>query len=92
VKDAQVRETLGGALRVFDDVFEARLRRGQEEGELDADADPAMVAKLASAVLHTLAVRSRAGDSRASLLETAEAGVAMICGGQAKRARGAKRR
>jgi AcrR family transcriptional regulator len=92
VKDAQVRETLGGALRVFDDVFEARLRRGQEEGELDADADPAMLAKLASAVLHTLAVRSRAGDSRASLLETAEAGVAMICGGQAKRARGAKRR
>ena len=92
VKDAQVREMLGDALRTFDQAFEARLRRGQAEGELDADADPALLAKLVSAVLHTLAVRSRAGDSRASLHETAEAGVAMICGAQGKRARGGKRR
>ncbi|WP_253958941.1 hypothetical protein [Paraburkholderia fungorum] len=36
--------------------------------------------KLASAILHSLALRSRAGDSRASLRATAVAGVALLCG------------
>jgi AcrR family transcriptional regulator len=80
VGDAEVRDRLGSALREFDRCFEARLRHAQEEGELAAGADPAALAKIASAVLHTLALRSRAGDSRASLRATADAGVALICG------------
>ena len=44
------------------------------------DADPAALARLASAILHTLALRSRAGDSPASLRATAEAGIRLICG------------
>jgi AcrR family transcriptional regulator len=76
----QVREQLGDALRAFDRCFETRFRRAQEEGELDAAADPAALGRIASAVLHTLALRSRAGDSRASLRSTADAAVRVICG------------
>ncbi len=82
VDDTDVRGLLAKGLREFDRAFEARFKRSIEQGELDAGADPAMLAKLASAILHTLAVRSRAGDSRASLWATAQAAVAVICGGE----------
>jgi AcrR family transcriptional regulator len=80
VADPEVRRKLGEGLRAFDRAFELRLRAAQRQGELDADADPAALARLASAVLHTLALRSRAGDSPATLRATAEAGICMICG------------
>lgn len=80
VGDPEIRTRLGGGLREFDRAFEARLRQAQTQGELDAAADPAALARIASAVLHTLALRSRAGDSRALLRATADAGVQLICG------------
>jgi AcrR family transcriptional regulator len=80
VADADVRERLAAGLRSFDRAFEARLRRARAQGELPADAHPAALARIASAILHTLALRSRAGDSRASLRATAAAGIALICG------------
>jgi hypothetical protein len=78
--DPEMRAMLGGALRDFDAAFEARIRFAQEQGELPATADPHVLAKVASAILHTLAIRSRAGDERAGLEATAEAGVVLICG------------
>ncbi|RDU96212.1 TetR/AcrR family transcriptional regulator [Trinickia dinghuensis] len=80
INDEDVRSILADGLRVFDRSFEARFMRAQHGGELDPNADPAMLAKVASAILHSLAIRSRAGDKRAVLRATAEAGVAMICG------------
>jgi AcrR family transcriptional regulator len=79
--DPEVREKLGKALHEFDHVFEARFRRAVAQEELDEDADPASLAKLASAIVHTLALRSRSGDSRKTLHATAKAGVRMLCGG-----------
>ncbi|MFT4064597.1 TetR/AcrR family transcriptional regulator [Paraburkholderia sp.] len=78
--DAEVRGKLASGLATFDAAFERRLQRAQAEGELDASANPALLAKVASAILHSLALRSRAGDSRDSLRATAQAGVALICG------------
>ncbi|WP_225033082.1 hypothetical protein [Paraburkholderia sp. XV] len=52
----------------------------QTDGELSADADAAVLARVASAILHSLALRLRAGDSRASLRATAAEGMALICG------------
>src|SRR5947207_1148640 len=46
-------------------VLGRRLRR--ERGELPASVDPAMLASFASAVLHSLAIRARAGEPRAVL-------------------------
>jgi AcrR family transcriptional regulator len=79
VNDEAVRDILAKGLRAFDRAFEARFVRAQARGELDRKADVALLAKIASAILHTLAVRARAGDKRAALRATAEAGVAMIC-------------
>jgi len=80
VNDADVRAVLRDGLRSFDEAFEVRLRRALAEGELPAGADPAGLARLASALLHTLALRSRAGDPRAGLAATARAGIELICG------------
>ncbi len=80
VQDEGIREVLGRGLRDFDQAFEQRMQRAVAEGELPADADPAVLARLASAVLHSLALRSRAGDRRRELAATAAAGVALICG------------
>ena len=80
VGDEQIRAVLRDGLRSFDQAFEVRLRRAQAEGELAAGADAAVLARVASALLHTLALRSRARDARAELLATANAGIELICG------------
>jgi hypothetical protein len=45
--------------------FEARFRLALENGELPPDADPSALAILASATLHAIAIRARAGVRRA---------------------------
>ncbi|MBV8746302.1 MAG: TetR/AcrR family transcriptional regulator, partial [Xanthobacteraceae bacterium] len=80
MRDADVRATLAEALREIDIAFEARLRLGQECGELAAGAEPRILAMLGGATLHTLALRSRAGASRDDLEELADGVVALICG------------
>ncbi|MFM0592021.1 MULTISPECIES: TetR/AcrR family transcriptional regulator [Paraburkholderia] len=82
--DQDVRDKLAAGLNTFDASFERRLERAKAAGELDSAANPAVLAKVASAILHSLALRSRAGDSRASLRATAKAGIALICGTQSK--------
>ncbi|MEX3949204.1 TetR/AcrR family transcriptional regulator [Paraburkholderia sp. EG287B] len=80
VNDEAVRERLAAGLRTFDKAFERRLRAALAQGELPPDASAPMLARLASALLHSMALRARAGDSRASLRAMAVAGVALICG------------
>jgi AcrR family transcriptional regulator len=78
--DEAVRTRLAQGLKSFDRAFEKRIRRAQTDGELSVNADAAVLARVASAILHSLALRSRAGDSRASLRATAAEGVMLICG------------
>ncbi|MGO6791394.1 TetR/AcrR family transcriptional regulator [Rhizobium ruizarguesonis] len=80
VQHERVREVLGRSLNDFDDEIEKRMRLGVERGELAQSADPQMLARLASAVMHSLAVRARAGDSRETLEAIARSGVELICG------------
>jgi AcrR family transcriptional regulator len=80
VLDPNVRTLLREALREFDGQFEARIRFAVEHGELPRDADPTALARIASAVLHTLAIRARAGEQRKALEATIEAGLDAICG------------
>ncbi|TBD36907.1 TetR/AcrR family transcriptional regulator [Rhizobium ruizarguesonis] len=80
VQHERVREVLGRSLNDFDDEIEKRMRLGVERGELPQSADPQMLARLASAVMHSLAVRARAGDSRETLEAIARSGVELICG------------
>ena len=57
--------------------IEARFRIARERGELKPDADPAV---LASATMHTIAIRARARG--AELSEVARKAVSVIRGGQ----------
>jgi AcrR family transcriptional regulator len=80
VVDAKIRTHFTAGLRELDQAFEARMRFALEQGELPRDADPAALALLASATLHTLAIRSRGGAPRAELEALAEKMTAIICG------------
>lgn len=80
VNDPEVRALLADSIGELDAAFETCFRRAKQEGELPEAADPTALAKIASATLHTLAIRARAGMPRPELDATAEAAVALICG------------
>ncbi len=86
-RDAGVRKKLGAGLRELTSAFEARFARARTDGEIAPSADPALLADLAAAVLFSIALRARAGDSRASLRAFARAAVAFVCGAVAPRRR-----
>jgi hypothetical protein len=65
--------------RMLDACFEARLRLARESGELNRDADIEALALLASATMHTIAVRARAGACRSDLRKLALKAVGVIC-------------
>jgi AcrR family transcriptional regulator len=79
VEDREIRSSLADGFRAFDRNFEACFRRARETGELADDADPAALAVLATALMHTIAVRARAGASRDTLRELARKSVRVIC-------------
>lgn len=78
-EDAAIRRSVAAGLRAIDADFEARFRLAQDKGELKRDADPATLAILAAATMHTIAIRARAGASRAELREIARKAVDLIC-------------
>jgi AcrR family transcriptional regulator len=80
VGDEEVRELLGESLREFERLLVNRFNLAREAGEISPAADPEALGALAGAVLHSLAIRSRAGDPRQALERLAEAGVNMLCG------------
>jgi AcrR family transcriptional regulator len=79
-EDAAIRSSVAAGLRMIDADFEARFRTAIERGELKHDADPTALAILASATMHTIAIRARAGVRRAELREIARKAVSVICG------------
>ena len=78
VEDPGIRDSLAKGLKRLDKAFEARIRTAQVGGELNADADPVALGMLASATLHTLAIRARSGTPRAELKKLARNAVAVI--------------
>lgn len=91
VDDAEIRSLLRAAIAEFDSLVCARLVHGRQTGELPAASDPEAMATIATAVVHTLAIRARAGESRKALTAIIAAAVTMICG-PASTAAKAKRR
>jgi AcrR family transcriptional regulator len=80
VHDAEIRASLAEGFRMIDEAFEARIRLARDQGELKRSADSAALAMLASATLHTLAIRSRAGTSRKVLQGIVDSTLDVICG------------
>jgi len=79
-EDSDVRNSLAAGFHKFDTDFEARLRTAIEQGELAADADPAALAVIATATMHTIAIRARSGTPRDDLRALARKAITIICG------------
>jgi AcrR family transcriptional regulator len=79
-EDAAIRNSVAAGLRAIDTDFEDRFRKAIERGELKPGADPAALAILASATMHTIAIRARTGTRRSELTEVARKAVSVICG------------
>jgi AcrR family transcriptional regulator len=79
VEDREIRNSLAAGFRAFDIDFEARFRTAREKGELKDDADPATLAVLATAMMHTIAVRARTGTPRAELRKLARKAIDIFC-------------
>jgi AcrR family transcriptional regulator len=78
--DAEIQRIVSEGFRGLDAGFEARLRTARDAGELRKDVDLETLAALATATMHTLAVRARAGASREALRTLAHGAVRVICG------------
>ena len=67
VSDPDIRAMVLEGFAELDKAFAACFRRAKEKGELPASADPAVLAQLASATIHTIAIRARARTPRGEL-------------------------
>jgi hypothetical protein len=67
VFDPEIRAMVVSGLVEMDRFFARLFRTAQQRGELSASADPQVLANLASATIHTIAIRARARTPRAEL-------------------------
>jgi AcrR family transcriptional regulator len=78
VRDADIRAAFAAGLHELDDQFEARLRYASAHGDLGSDIDPAALARVLGGIMNSLALRARAGESRATLEATVDAVVRLV--------------
>lgn len=67
VHDPDIRAMVQEGFSELDKAFAACFRKARETGELSPNADPAVLAQIASATIHTIALRARAGTPRKEL-------------------------
>src|SRR5262252_7529680 len=67
VADPGIRAMVLEGFVELDKAFASCFRRAKEKGEIAAASDPIVLAQLASATLHTVAIRARAGVPRKEL-------------------------
>ena len=78
--DPSVRAYLADSIRGADAFLATLIARARARGEISTSADAAALAQFATATLHTLAVRSRAGIARKQLEALAAAAIDLVCG------------
>jgi AcrR family transcriptional regulator len=78
--DAAIRAALREMLAELDSLVAVRIARAQAEGDSCVAGDAKLLARLATSVLHSVAVRARAGARRSELLTITRAAVGMIIG------------
>ena len=77
--DPQIQKLAADGFRKLDADFEARFKLARSAGELSQEADPKALALLASATMHSLAVRARSGSSKTELRKLAQKAVSVMC-------------
>ena len=82
VGDPDIRAMVLDGLNELDKAFASCFRRAKEKGELPDSADPAVLAQLASATVHSIAIRSRARVSRKELEAIVKGAIDLMVGGK----------
>jgi AcrR family transcriptional regulator len=85
VADPEIRAMVLEGLGELDRAFAFCFRTARENGELPASADPGVLAQLASATMHSMAIRARARVPRKELEAMAKGAVDVLCGMAASR-------
>ena len=80
VADPEIRAMVLEGFSELDKAFAACFRLAKEKGELPPSADPAVLAQLASATIHTVAIRARAGVPRKELEAIVKGAIELMCG------------
>src|SRR5471032_2823566 len=80
VADPEIRAMVLEGFVELDKAFAACFRLAREKGELPATADPAVLAQLASATVHTIAIRARARVPRKELEAIVKGAIDVMCG------------
>ena len=80
VGDPEIRAMVLEGLTDLDKAFANCFRRAKEKGELPASADPSAMAQLASATVHTVAIRSRARVPRKELEAIVKGAIDLMVG------------
>ena len=80
VGDPDIRAMVLDGLTELDKAFANCFRRAKEKGELPENADPAVLAQLASATVHSIAIRSRARVPRKELEAIVTGAIDMMVG------------
>ncbi len=79
VADPDIRAMVLEALFELDKAFASCFRLAKENGELAENADPVVLAHLASATTHTIAIRARAGVPRKELEAIVKGAIEVMC-------------
>ena len=80
VSDPDIRAMVLEGLSELDKAFAACFRLAREKGELPETADPVVLAQLASATIHTIAIRARARVPRKQLETIVKGAIDLMCG------------
>jgi TetR/AcrR family transcriptional regulator, copper-responsive repressor len=80
--DPEVCAFLAASIANTDNFLANQIAKGRERGEVPANAEPQALAQLATATLHTIAVRARVGVPRKRLMAIASAAINLICGSE----------
>src|ERR1700760_4833618 len=79
VSDPDIRAMVLEGFVELDKAFTSCFRRAKERGELPDSADPLVLAHLASATIHTVAIRARARVPRKELEAIVDGAIDVMC-------------
>jgi hypothetical protein len=80
VFDPDIRKLVLSGLDEMDRFFAHLFKAAQVRGELAASANPDTLAQLASATIHTIAIRARAQVPRRELEAIVQGAIDLMCG------------
>ena len=80
ISDPEIRAMVLDAFSEIDKAFMTCFRIAREKGELSSSADPVVLAQLASATIHNVAIRARAGVPREALEAIVNGAIGVMLG------------